>query len=125
MPTGPEPGRSSNAVPESQRALSRADLEVVIRRAVELAQSQTDGDDTMSEAELLRIGSELGLSASHVRQALDELPQLDTEPRWYDKWFEKAVVSASRVVPAWAERTLASLEEYISAREYMQIVRKR
>ena len=124
MANSPEAKPPAEGRPAS-RGVARADLEAVIRRAVELAHVQGDVEETLSEAELVRIGNELGLPAAQVRQAIYEQPQLQLEPHWYDRWFEKPLVSASRVVPARADRTLASLEEYISAREYMQLVRKR
>ncbi|HEX6693080.1 MAG TPA: hypothetical protein VF035_00075 [Longimicrobiales bacterium] len=121
----PGDSRSTAAAPPAGRGVARADLEAVIRRAVELAHVQGDVEEQLSEAELVRIGTELGLPAAQVRQALYEQPQLRITPRWYDRWFEQPLVTASRVVPAKADRTLANLEEYISAREYMQLVRKR
>lgn len=107
------------------KSLALSDLEAVIRRAVELAQVQVDDEDRVSEAELIRIGSEIGLSAEKVRQALYDQPQLESDARWYDAYFDKPIVSASRVVPTRADVTLNRLEEYISAREYMQLVRRK
>lgn len=107
------------------KSLASSDLEAVIRRAVELAQVQVDAEDRVSEAELIRIGSEIGLSADKVRQALYDQPQLVADPKWYDTRFEAPIAAASRVVPTRQEVTIARLEEYISAREYMQLVRRK
>jgi hypothetical protein len=107
------------------KSLASSDLEAVIRRAVELAQVQVDSEDRVSEAELIRIGSEIGLSADKVRQALYDQPQLAADPRWYDRYYNAPIISASRVVPTKADITLTRLEEYISAREYMQLVRRK
>lgn len=107
------------------KSLASSDLEAVIRRAVELAQVQVDSEDRVSEAELIRIGSEIGLSADKVRQALYDQPQLAADPKWYDRYYSAPVISTSRVVPTRPEVTLGRLEEYISAREYMQLVRRK
>jgi hypothetical protein len=107
------------------RSLKRADFEVVIRRAVELAAAQGDLDERVSEAELVRIGGELGLPADQVRQALYEQPQLEVEPHWYDSIYDRPILSESRVVPVKADVTMRRIEEYLSSREYMQLVRRR
>ncbi len=107
------------------RSVTRTDFEAVIRRAVELSQLQGDAEESVSEAELVRIGGELGLSADKVKQALYDQPQLESDPYWYDRYFERPIVSTSRVVPGRADVNLTRLEEYISAREYMQVVRRK
>ena len=107
------------------KSLALSDLEIVIRRAVELAQVQVDTDDRVSEAELIRIGSEIGLPADKVRQALYDQPQLVPDAKWYDDYYDTPIVAASRVVPTSAPVTLSRVEEYISAREYMQLVRRK
>ena len=106
------------------RLIAREELELVIRRAVELVQTHSDSDDAVSEAELIRIASELGLPAEKVRQALYERPQLEVEPKWYDRYFDRPVVSAARVIPTPANDTLRRMEEYICAKEYMQLIRR-
>ncbi len=107
------------------RSVTRGDFEIVIRRAVELAQVHADVDDRVSEAELIRIGGELGLPAEQVRQALYEQPQLDVDPRWSDRYFDKPIVSASRVLPTGSDVTMKRIEEYLSSNEYMQLVRRK
>jgi hypothetical protein len=107
------------------KSLASSDLEKVIRRAVELAQVQVDADDRVSEAELIRIGSEIGLPADKVRQALYDQPQLVADPKWYDRYYDTPIVAASRVIPADSKVTVTRLEEYLSAREYMQLVRRK
>ncbi|HEX6135949.1 MAG TPA: hypothetical protein VFZ24_18395 [Longimicrobiales bacterium] len=110
---------------DARRAIARRDFEQVIRRAAELSLSDTDPDDNLSEEEVFRIATELGLPAHHVRQALFELPELRVKPRWYDGWFGPAVFSISRVVPAHKDPVLRRLEDYLVTREYLQIVRRR
>jgi hypothetical protein len=107
------------------RSLARSDFEAVIRRAVELAQMDGDVDERVSEAELVRIGAELGLPAEQVRRALYEQPQLEATPVWYDRYYDKPILTSSRILPGTADSTTRRIEEYISAREYMQLVRRK
>ena len=107
------------------RSIPRSDFEQVIRRAAELSLSETDPEDNLSEDEVLRIATELGLPAHHVRQALFELPDLKVQPRWYDRYFGPAVFSVNRVVPTRKEPALRRVEDYLVTREYLQIVRRK
>jgi hypothetical protein len=111
--------------PSRQRAIARSEFEQVIRRAAELSLADADADEQLSEDEVLRIATELGLPAHHVRRALFELPELDVQPRWYDRYFGEPVLSVSRVVPSQAPPTLRRIEEYLVTREYLQVVRRR
>ena len=76
MATSPDSKPAAGAPKPAGRELARTDLEAVIRRAVELAHAQGDLEDTLTEAELVRIGSELGLPAAQVRRGMGE-----SEPR--------------------------------------------
>jgi hypothetical protein len=115
------------SVPARQRprAIAREDFEQVIRRAAELTLRDADAEDHLSEQEVLRIATELGLPAHHVQRALFELPELEVQPRWYDRYYGGPVFSIARVVPSQAPVTLKRLEEYLVTREYLQIVRRR
>lgn len=110
---------------QPQRAVDRAQFEQVIRRAAELSLRDADASDQLSEAEVLRIASELGLPAHHVQRALFELPELNVRPRWYDRYYGSPVFSEGRVVRSQAPLTLKQVEEYLVTREYLQIVRRR
>lgn len=107
------------------RAIARTDFENVIRRAAELSLRDADADEQLSEDEVVRIATELGLPAHHVQRALFELPELTVRPRWYDRYFDAPVFSAGRVVPGRAESALRRIEDYLVTREYLQIVRRR
>jgi hypothetical protein len=125
----PEPAPAQQVAkhtpPVPARAIGRADFEQVIRRAAELSLKETDPDDNLSEDEVLRIATELGLPHHHVRQALFELPDLKVQPRWYDPYFGPAVFSVNRVVPTRKELALRRVEDYLVTREYLQIVRRK
>jgi hypothetical protein len=109
----------------TSRAVTRRDLELVIRRALDLAGEQTDGGDAMSEDEVVRIAGEVGLPASSVRQALFELPALrqEEQPTLAARTFGPAEVSAARTISADADRLLRVLEDYLTTREYLRLQR--
>lgn len=107
------------------RAIARRDFEAIIRRAAELTLADADAGDLLTEAEVLRIASELGLPAHHVRQALYELPAITAAPRWYDRWFEGGVITDTRAVPLGADQLRRRVEDYLSTHEYLQVVRRR
>lgn len=107
------------------RALAREQFEQVIRRAAELSLGDADADEQLSEEEVFRVATELGLPAHHVRRALFELPELSTRPRWYDRYYGGPIFSVARVVPSRAQPTLSRIEDYLVTREYLQVVRRR
>jgi hypothetical protein len=108
------------------RQVTRRDFEAVIRRAAELSASEADASDEMlSEDEVIRIATELGLPVRHVRQALFELPQITEGTSTRADAFGDAVLTATRVVPGRAPDVLRRIEDYLSTREYLQVVRRR
>jgi hypothetical protein len=107
-----------------QRALARRDLEAVIRRAAELSHSEADAEERISADEVVRIASELGLPQHHVLQALNELPTLKAEPSWTQRYFGVPIVTGTRRVPGEAPQTSRRVEDYLTTREYLQIVRR-
>jgi hypothetical protein len=126
MPADPDRADGAEqAARGTGRALARRDFEQVIRRAAELSLSDTDPDDVLTEAEVVRIATELGLPAHHVQQALFELPELTVRPKWYDRYFGTPVFSVARAVPTRKAPALRRVEDYLVTREYLQIVRKR
>jgi len=112
--------------PAPGRSIARQEFERVIRRAAELSLSDAEAsEEALSEAEVLRIATELGLSPMHVKHALAELPELTVEPKWYDPYFGSPLISTSGIVPGRAPATLHRIEEYMITREYLQIARRR
>jgi hypothetical protein len=116
-------GRDTEA---AKRAITRRDFEAVIRRAAELSSAEAEGlDEALSEDEVLRIATELGLPDKYVRQALFELPELSGESVGRGDYFGEPVLTATRVVPGRAEEMLRRMEDYLTTREYLQTVRRR
>jgi hypothetical protein len=124
----PAPSPSTIVKGEENRAITRPDFEAVIRRAAELSalEAEESAEESLSEDEVLRIATELGLPARHVRRAIYELPEFDADSAAKaDTWFGPAVLGATRIVPGQAETLRRRIEEYLTTREYLQIVRQR
>lgn len=116
---------SSDTPPELPgRSIARPDLEMVIRRAVELSLRESDSQEKLSEAEVIRIATELGLSPQHVRQALYELPDIRPHPSVLDGFYRSPVVAVARAVPGEVNQVERRFEDYLSTREYLQLVRR-
>jgi hypothetical protein len=111
--------------PTGERLIARHDFEAVIRRAAELAMHEGEGEEHFSEAEVVRIGAELGLAPRHVQQALYDLPAIESQPSTLAGAYGPAVVTASRIVPGDADLTVRRLEDYLATREYLQLVRRK
>ncbi|CAN5663979.1 hypothetical protein BH23GEM10_BH23GEM10_10620 [soil metagenome] len=136
-PNAPAPGPNARASSDnvsvpganvsvpSGRAVSRPAFREVIRRAAELSLSDADADDDLTEDEVIRIATELGLPEHHVQRALFELPELSVQPRWSDRHYGSPVFSVTRVIPSDASMTLRRIEDYLITREYLQLVRRR
>jgi len=104
--------------------ISRRELEVVIRRAAELYAAESDPDDGISESELIRIASELGLPSHLVRQALYETTGYEAEPTLVDRLAGPTRLTLTRVIPSEPEPIAKRLEEYLTSQEYLQITRR-
>ncbi|MDH3496458.1 MAG: hypothetical protein OER21_06830 [Gemmatimonadota bacterium] len=99
----------ADTVPPGQR-LDRSTLERVILRAAELQSGERDLSEGLTEEEVLRLASEVGIPAPYVRQALVEEQS-------------RAVVPADRGLAAWlagprhtaAERTVRGSESKVTA----------
>ncbi len=101
-------------------------MELVIRRAVELATEQADAGDAIPEDEVVRIAGEVGLAPQYVRQALFELPALrrEQEQTRAARYIGPCAVSAQRTVPGDADTVLRRLDQYLTTREYLQVRRR-
>lgn len=123
------PGTPATATTRADeaRAITRPDFEAVIRRAAELSalEAEEGAEDNLSEDEVLRIATELGLPARHVRRAIYELPEFDSTAATADSWFGPSMLDATRIVPGQADTLRRRIEDYLTTREYLQIVRQR
>ncbi len=107
------------------RDLTRREFDAVIRRAAELASSDPEGGEgALTEAELLRIAGEVGLSENHVRRALAEVRAGVEGGSLLDRVFGPSYVRASRVVPGTPEELASRLDEFLVASQLLQPVRR-
>lgn len=107
-----------------ERPVRRRDLPAVVRRATELAEVDDAADDELSEQEVIRIASELGIAERHVRQALYEGVKEEGPPAFLDRYFPPPRVDVSRAIPIGMQQAQRSLVDYFIAHEYMQVVRR-
>lgn len=126
LPTPVTP--SSHPVAGMEKTLDRGALERVLARAAELqAHNAEVGEGGLSEAQLLEIGREVGISAHHLKQALaEERGRLALLP---DEGFEGRIAGparavASRTVPGTQEQVMAELLTWMEREECLQVKRR-
>ncbi len=122
----PAPGRAL------ERRVPREELDRIIRRAVELqfhAAEASEGE--LSEAEVVRIGAEVGLDAGHVRRALEEVradalaPALPPDDSLLERVIGPGRFQHRRVVPGEPERVEGEVARWLRDRESLHPVRSR
>lgn len=113
--------------PARERRLSPREVESVLGRAIELHvrdSAHARGDD-LTEADLLRIGHELGLEPVAVRRALAELGGGDAADQgWLARHVGERRAASSRVVRRAAADVRRELEAYLLEVEAMVIERR-
>ncbi len=110
---------------ERSKSLTRAEFEVVMKRASELAVSDPyDGQSTLDEAEVFRIASEVGLPHQHIRRALAEMRSGENPTGIIDRWFGARQVRGSRVVQVSKEDLRHTLDEFLVAGNLLEVVRQ-
>jgi hypothetical protein len=110
---------------ESGRYLTRREFEDVMRRAAELASTDSESEErAMSEEEVLRIGREVGLSEDHVRRALIDMRASGRSPGGLEALRGSGEVRSSRVVPGGADRVAEELDNFLVAGQLLQAVRR-
>jgi hypothetical protein len=109
-----------------EKNLSRGDFEAVMRRATELAMSESESGE-FSEAELFRIAREVGISDRHVRMALTQVRSghvAESSGGTMDRLFGPAVIHASRVVPGTQRDLSERIDHFMVAGRLLQSVRR-
>ncbi len=104
--------------------LSRAQFEEVIRRASELASTSAEPGSSLSEAELFRIASEVGLPAAHVKTALAEVRSQPVPSGPVRALVNGPWVRVSRVVPGSREELTRAIDRFLVGGRLLQPVRK-
>lgn len=107
--------------------LHRAALERVLQRAAELQAASTEVPETLTEAELIALGAEVGMSATSLRQALIEERMRVVLPE------ERGVLAAlggpatfvaTRVVSGTPREILTKLHSMMDSDENLREVRR-
>ena len=107
--------------------IDRAAVERVLARALEL-QSGSSGDtqDRLSEAQLLDLAKEVGLDATHLRQALAEertRVAVPEERGLLATLYGGATVSAQRTASGTPEQVLKALDDWMQRQEGLRVKR--
>ncbi|HEU0013722.1 MAG TPA: hypothetical protein VFQ45_08560 [Longimicrobium sp.] len=117
----PPPGSSNLPA----RRLSTTELEAVIKRAVELQAATGTPDEGIAEAEVVRIGQELGLDPVHVRRAvMDVRGRAPSERGAMAAVMGPGVARAARTLKRPAAGLGLLLEEYLVRCEHMVVQRR-
>lgn len=124
-PATPRAGAGGNSL--ASRPLDRRALERVIGRAAELQARMASAPEVMSEAEILEVGREVGLSPDNLRQAMAEertrviVPE---ESGWVARTFGAGAAEASRVVPGRPAEVLAAVDGWMQKEECLVLKRR-
>ena len=122
LPANPPPAPGGGL---PARRLSSQELEAVIRRAVEIQAAAGTPDEGISEAEVIRIGQELGLDPVTVRRAITDVRGRPPEESGVlAKAIGPGSIRAARTVRRPAAAVGLLLEEYLLKCEYMVVQRR-
>jgi hypothetical protein len=110
-------------------ALTRAALERVLARAAQLQGASGEGDDAgaMTEAQIVELGKEVGLSSEVLRQALAEERSRTLVPEESGLLAMLAgvsAVSAARTVPGSPVAVLGALDAWMQRNEGLEVRRR-
>ena len=107
--------------------LDRAALDRVLGRAAELAVRSPESLEALTEEKVIEIGKEVGISESHLRQALAEertrlvVPE---EPGIVAHYFGAGRAEATRTVRGTPDIVLATLDRWMQSEECLQVKRR-
>ncbi len=116
----------ADTVPPGKR-LERAALERIVLRAAELQAGERDLDEGLTEAEIIRLGGDVGIPAEYLRQAIVEeqtravvpaerdLPAFLAGPRY---------VAAERTVPGQVSAVDEALQYWMTTGELLRVKRR-
>jgi hypothetical protein len=123
-PDDPPPAKPPG---DSLVPLDRGALERVMARAAELQARSTDAPEHLTESQLLELGSEVGIPADHLRQAIaEERTRVVASPEAgvVGSWFGPTVAGASRVVKGTPAEVLALLDAWMQREELLRVRRR-
>lgn len=107
------------------RRINREALEKIIQRAAELQAGEMDTGENMTEAEVLKLGADVGIDGRHLRQAMYEQGAGGTtETGVLVRWFGPQRVSAGRVVAGEKAQLEAALAQWMTDGEALAVKRR-
>jgi hypothetical protein len=107
------------------RRIDRDALDRIIRRAAELQAGEMDTGEELTEAELLKLGAEVGIDGRFLRQALYEQSAGTTSERGFlARWFGPSRISAARVVPGEKAALDLALSHWMTEGEALAVKRR-
>jgi hypothetical protein len=107
-------------MPETSRDLTPEQMKKVVRRAVDLQDGKASGvGEAVSEAEMVRIGRELGLDPATVRRAMAEVRSEPDKGNVFLRAMGSRFARGQRVVPHPPDDTAAIIEHYLRRTELM------
>jgi len=103
------------------RKITREQLERIIQRAAELQAGEMETGDDLTEQELLKLGSDVGIPGRFLRQALYEenAGGASLEHGFVSRWVGPRMVLAHRVVPGDRAALEQSIGEFMAEEEAM------
>ena len=107
--------------------LDRSAMERVLARATELQALSADAPEGLTEAQLLELGREVGISQEHLHQALAEERTRVTLPEErgvVGAWFGPTMAVASRGVNGTPTQVLALLDQWMQREELLRVRRR-
>ena len=121
------PARPPAPLTRTSAPLDRAALERVLARAAELQGESGEPTEALSEEQILELGTEVGLSPQHLRQALAEERTRGGGPPpssgLVARLLGAAVVSSTRTVPGTPASTLERLDDWMQREECLRVKR--
>ncbi len=123
------PDRPNSNLPATQAPLDRTAIDRVLARASELqvASSSTDQSGMLTEADLIAIGKEAGISPATLSQALAEERSritVPTEDGFLASITGPAIATASRTVRGKPADVLAALDNWMQREECLRVQRR-
>lgn len=109
------------------RRIDRQALERIIQRAAELQAGEMDTGESMTESELLKLGSDVGIDGRFLRQAMyeEQTGGGGREARGVvARWFGPACVFASRVVAGDKAHVEDAIAQWMTDGEALAVKRR-
>ncbi len=108
------------------RKITREQLERIIQRAAELQAGEMDTGEGVTEQELLKLGSEVGIPGRFLRQAMYEEAAggAEVEHGVLSRWVGPRMLLAHRVVPGEKPALEQALAEFMTSEEAMTTKRR-